>query len=143
MATNPAEVTRAWFERVWNQGDESAIDELFAPDGIAHGLTVQGDEPIKGPEAFKSFARAFKAAFPDLKIVITRSLVDGDYCAVHCDVAGTHTGDGLGTSATGRPVRFSGMSMVRVKNGRIEEGWNSYDFLSLYQQLNLAPKLGK
>jgi predicted ester cyclase len=139
-ATEPAEITRAWFERVWNQGDESAIEELFAPTGIAHGLAVQGDGLIKGPGAFKAFAQGFKSAFPDMKISITRCLVEGDYCAVHCDVSGTHTGDGLGIAPTGRAVRFSGITITRVSEGQIQEGWNSYDFLGLYQQLGLIPK---
>jgi len=138
--TTPAEITRAWFERVWNQGDEAAIDELFAPTGIAHGLPVQGDGKIKGPEAFKQFARVFKSAFPDLKIFITKSLVEADHCAVHCDVVGNHKGDGLGIPATGRPVRFSGISIVRVDNGQIQEAWNCFDFLGLFQQLGVVSK---
>ena len=31
--------------------------------------------------------------------------------------------------------------MARVENGQIAEGWNCFDFLSLYQQLGLLPAL--
>ncbi len=30
---------RRWFDEVWNQGHAEAIDEMFAADGVAHGLS--------------------------------------------------------------------------------------------------------
>ena len=139
----PARIAHAWFERVWNQGDEGAIEELFSSTGIAHGLGAEEGGKLLGPEAFKPFARNFRAAIPNIRIALNHCLVDGDLCAVHCDVTGTHTGDGLGIAATGREVRFSGMSIIRVAHGQIQEAWNSFDFLSFYQQLGALPALGQ
>ena len=44
-------------------------------------------------------------------------------------------------TATGKNVSFSGICMVRVKDGKIADAWNNYDFLNMYQQLgqNLIP----
>lgn len=126
-----SEVVHEWFERVWNRGDESAIDELFPPEGIAHGLSNAGGEPVRGPEGFKLFVRGFRAAFPDIRITVQKCVTEGNMCAVCCDVTGTHTGDGLGFPATGRKISFSGMTMTRIENGQIQEGWNSFDFMSL------------
>jgi predicted ester cyclase len=75
--------------------------------------------------------------------LLSHCIVEGDLCAVHCEVTGTHTGDGLGISATGRDVRFSGMCIIRVAHGQIQEAWNSFDFLSFYQQLGVLPALGQ
>jgi len=134
----PKEVLHTWFERVWNQGDESAIEELFSPTGVAHGLP---GGPIEGPAAFKPFARSFRSAFPNMKIILSQSLIEGDLCAVYCEVKGTHTGNGLGFAASGREVTFIGIVIARVDNGQIQEAWNSFDFLSLYQQLGLVPQI--
>jgi len=42
--------------------------------------------------------------------------------------------------ATNRSVHFTGMTMARVgSDGRILEGWNSYDFLLMYHQLGIDP----
>ncbi len=140
-AKAPSEVVHEWFERVWNRGEESAIDELFVADGIAHGLPANADgSPIRGPEAFKPFARGLRSAIPDIRITITKCITEGDTCAVFCEVSGTHSGDGLGISATGRKIFFTGMTMARIENGLIQEGWNSYDFLSLNQQIGLIPQ---
>ncbi len=117
----PSEVMHAWFERVWNQADESAIDQLFAPACIAHGLTSVEEGPIKGPEAFKPFYRAFRSAFPDIKIAVRQCITEGNMCAARCDVSGTHKGNGLGVPATGRPIFFTGIAMTRVEHGMIQE----------------------
>ena len=140
---DPAAIAHAWFEWVWNQGDEEAIDELFSPAGTADGLPVRRDGKIAGPQDFKRFAKNFRAALPNIRVAIRHCIVQGDLCAVHCEVMGTHTGDGLGFPATGRTVRFSGMCIIRVANDQVEEGWNSFDFLSFYQQLGVMPILNQ
>ena len=48
---------------------------------------------------------------------------------------GRHTGDTLGGKATDKPVDFTGVTIARVENGNIVEGWNNFDFLTMYQQL--------
>lgn len=60
MAATPEAVARDWFERVWNQGRESAIDELLAADARMHGLPTPDGKPIVGPAAFKPFYRALR-----------------------------------------------------------------------------------
>ncbi|MFN7924154.1 MAG: ester cyclase [Bryobacteraceae bacterium] len=130
---------RLWFERVWNQNDESAIDELFAPDGMVHGLPNEGGGPIRGREEFKSYARSLRAAIPDVRVEILRFVANGDLASAHCVVTGTHTGDGLGLRASGRPVRFEGIVMGRVADGHLQESWNSFDFMTFFQQVGATP----
>lgn len=57
-----------WFDEVWNQNRVETIDELFAADGVGHGLT--DDKPINGPAEFKPFQAAFRGAFPDIEVVV-------------------------------------------------------------------------
>jgi predicted ester cyclase len=132
MVETPDVVARRWFKEVWDDGDESAIDRLMHPDALVHGL---GATPIRGPEQFKPFFRVFHRALGDLKIDIARTVVQGDTCAVHCRVVARHVGPDLGGPATGAPVDFWGITILRVENGRIVEGWNSFDFLTMYQQI--------
>jgi predicted ester cyclase len=123
-----------WFEEVWNRGREDAIDEMMVEDTVVHGL----QEQIRGPEAFKPFQRQFRTAFPDMRITVEEVLIDGDMIAARCSVAGTHTGPGLPIAAGGKPANFTGMCIARVKDGKMIEGWNNFDFLSLYQQIGLT-----
>ena len=54
---------------------------------------------------------------------------------MHCHVVARHVGSDLGGPATGALVDFWGMTIIRAENGRIVEGWNSFDFLTMYQQI--------
>ena len=136
MAQSPSDTLRTWFARVWNEGDESAIDELYGPMAVAHG---QPATPIPGPEGFKPVYRAFRTAFPNMRIEVTHAISEGDLGVVHCRVTGTNTGELMGIAATNRSVDFTGMTMARVVEGRVLEGWNNYDFITMYQQLGVEP----
>jgi len=134
MSLTPESVVREWFDRVWNNLDESAIDRLMSPDGIVHGL---GPAPLRGPAQFKPFYQTLKSALGGIRVDIERVVVQGDTCAVLCHVVARHVGDSLGAPATDRPVDFYGMTMARVQNGKLVEGWNSFDFLTMYQQIGM------
>ena len=126
---------RRWFEEVWNKGREEAIDEMFAEDGVAHGL---GDEPgrdIRGASEFKPFFRSFRGAFPDIEVVVEDTIAEGDRVAARCSVRAKHSGHTLGFAATHRPVEFHGISIVRIRDGKIVEAWNNFDFMTMFQQL--------
>ena len=132
MSKSPDALVRDWFESVWNKQDESSIDRLLHPQAVAHGL---GAEPIRGPEQFKAFSRAFKTAFTNMRIQVERTVVQGDMAVALCHVTGKHVGDSLGGPATGRDVDFWGTTTFRVQGDQIIEGWNTFDFLTMYQQL--------
>ncbi|HEY0101831.1 MAG TPA: ester cyclase [Pyrinomonadaceae bacterium] len=132
---DPKAVVSRWFEEVWNKGREEAIDELFAEDGVAHGLADETGEPLRGASGFKPFFRNFRSAFPDIEVVVEDAIAEGDKVAARCRVRATHAGDSLGFAATQRAIEFTGMTFLRVRDGKIVEAWNNFDFLGLRQQL--------
>ncbi|HEX8129716.1 MAG TPA: ester cyclase [Pyrinomonadaceae bacterium] len=131
---------RRWFEEVWNKGREEAIDEMFAEDGVAYGLADETGAPLRGPSGFKPFFRNFRGAFPNIEVVVEDMLAEGDKVAARCTVRATHAGDGLGFAATQRPMDITGIAIVRVRDGKIVEAWNNFDFMSMFQQLGTLQK---
>src|SRR5262245_39611436 len=113
MSVTPDFVIRTWFEELWNKGKEETIDQFFAADGLAHGLPSVDGSPLRGPDAFKPFFRKFRAAFPDIRIEILRTICEGDMVTAHCRVTGSHQGYQLGLPATGKSVEFWGMCIAR------------------------------
>jgi steroid delta-isomerase-like uncharacterized protein len=126
---------RRWFEEVWNKGREEAIDEMFAEDGIAHGLADESGEPLRGATGYKPFFRKFRTAFPDIEVVVEDTVTEGDKVAARCTVRGKHQSDSLGFAATHRPMEITGITIVRVRDGKIVEAWNNFDFMSMFKQL--------
>jgi predicted ester cyclase len=124
-----------WFDEVWNGQRESAVDEMFAADGIVHGLTEPDGSAIRGPESFKKLHRQFVESFPDLRVIVEDTIVEGDKIAARCRVTGSHKGRGIGVEPTDAPVEFTGMTIVRVNDGKITEAWNEFNFMDMYRQI--------
>jgi steroid delta-isomerase-like uncharacterized protein len=138
--TENKRLAKRWFEEVWNQHRSGAISKMLAPDGTAHGLGP-GGQVLRGPEAFAEFQRSFVNAFPDLKVALEEVIAEGNLVAIRWRATGTHRGDGIGVKATSRPMAMSGMSFVRVRKGRITDGWNTIDMLGMHQQLGTLSQL--
>jgi len=124
MPNKKSSLTYRWMEQVWNNGREDAIDEMMDPDAIVHG--IEGiNEP--GPRGFKIFHRSFKEQFPAVHVEVDDVFTEDEYETSRCTVDGR--------TASGQDVHFTGMTCVRIRNGKIIEAWNSFDFKTMYEQL--------
>jgi steroid delta-isomerase-like uncharacterized protein len=135
MSEANKQLVRRWFEEVWNKGRADAIDEMFDENGIAHGLADDPANPIKGPTAFRPFHETFRQAFPNMVIDIEDLVAEGDRVAARCAVRAKHEGEFMGRAATQSPVEFTGITIVRIANGKIVEAWNNFDFMTMYKQV--------
>ena len=65
----------------------------------------------------------------------------GDKAVTRVTLRGTHQGETEEFGPpTGKQVEIEGITIHRIEDGKIAEEWNSYDNLSLLQQLGLAPE---
>jgi len=134
MSEKNKNLVRRWFEEVWDKGRLSAIPEMFAPSGRAHGFP-DPDSDINSAAEFAEHCKAFREAFPDVRISVDDLIADGDKVAVRWTATMTHTGDGLGFPATSKKVLVSGSSFLICGNGQILEGWNYMDLTRMRLQL--------
>jgi steroid delta-isomerase-like uncharacterized protein len=130
MSEANKQLMKRWFEQVWNQQREAAIDEMFAADGKSHGLP-EPDSVLEGPKDFKGLHRTFCGTFPDLHVTVEDVIAEGEHVAVRWSVTMTHLGDGLGFPATGKKVQLRGSSFDVIKDGKIVEGWNQTDMAAM------------
>jgi len=134
MSAENKALVRRWFEEVWNQGRAASIDEMLASDAAVHGLGPS----LRGPSEFKPFQAMYRGAFPDIDLQVDDVLAECDLVAARWSGVGTHQGDGLGFMATSKRAQFKGLTIVRVRDGKIVEGWNSFDQLGMLQQLGVV-----
>lgn len=130
-------VMARWFEEVWNQKNEAAIDQMFHPEGKAHGFP-DPESVLAGPSAFKEVYRSFCGAFPDLHVEIEDTIAEDDRVAIRWKATMTHLGDHLGFPASGSKEVLNGSSFVIIKEGKITEAWNYMDLQDLFQKLKAA-----
>ncbi|MDQ2921008.1 MAG: ester cyclase, partial [Acidobacteriota bacterium] len=77
----------------------------------------------------------FRGAFPDVEVGVEDMIAEGDKVAARCSVRAKHSGDHLGLAASNAPVAFTGISIVRIRDGKIVEGWNNFDFMTMNKQI--------
>src|ERR1700751_4014875 len=102
----------------------SVIDEIAAPDMV---LKYSLHEPRRGRADIKAFMTDFRRAFPDLAFGGAADLIaEGDYVVGQWVGGGTHTGPAfsdflLGSlpAATGRKMRFTGTTVLKLVDGMI------------------------
>jgi steroid delta-isomerase-like uncharacterized protein len=128
------ELMKRWFQEVWNEGKLDTIRELLSPDAVATGQ-VGADVVMHGPKDFVPFAKSIRAAFPDIKTTVEDAFGIEDKVVVRWSATMTHRGGDLGIPATGKPVRITGMTIVRIANGKIIEGWDNWDQLAMLEQI--------
>jgi len=139
---NKAVVGR-WFTDFWGKTCKlGVVDEIAAPDML---LKYSLHEPRKGHDDIKAFMTEFRAAFPDLNFWGTADLIaEGDYVVGQWVGGGTHTGaafsDFLAGSLpanTGRKMHFAGITVLKLRDGKIVEEIGLDDGVTALGQLGL------
>ena len=123
-----------WFEEVWNKGRREAISEMLPADGVLH----EGKDDCVGPEGFYPVYDRLRAAFSEFRVTVHDTIAEGDRACVRWTCICKHTGDGLGMPATGKTVHVTGMSIIRIADGRMAEVWQNWDMLGLMEQIQSA-----
>jgi hypothetical protein len=131
-------IQERFYEEIWNKGNGNAIDDFLAPSAVGHGLTDPQGNEVTGTAAFKEFWQVMRSAFSDIHISVEQTVCEGDFEVARLLITGKHTGDGLPFPPKGNPVRISGMSMIRLNDGKIAESWSNIDFLAMFQQVQAA-----
>lgn len=134
MSTTLCDIAKRWFDEVWNEQRVDAIDELAHPDVVFHDPSVGTVEQI-GAAGFKEIVRTLLGAIPDIHFTVEDAITERDRVALRFIVTGTHTGPGLGTLPTNRAFEIGGMAIGIYRDGKLVEGWNSFDLLSLFEQV--------
>ena len=114
-----------WYDEVWNNANEGFINTMLYEGAVIHGLKTDSEK--KGIEAFKPFYNTFRENFPRVQVQLEPIFSNGEFQAAQCIVSAS--------DANGKQANFSGVTIARFIEGKLVEGWNGFDFLSMYEQL--------
>lgn len=108
-------VIRRWFQEVWNERRDAAIEELSHPECVGH----HDGRPPLSIACFREFRSALLERLPDARVEVEEVVSDGDKVAARWRCRGVSPG--------GAPVEFTGMTWLRVAGGQIVEAWDAFD----------------
>ena len=130
------EIARRFREDLWNTADLAVADEIVARDCL---LQAQIPFPIdfaRGPDAVRHLLFFYHMAFTDIRVTADQIVAEGDTVVVRWTARGRHTGHLLDIPPTERETVTTGIDMLRIVDGKIVEGWISWDTLGLLEQLS-------
>lgn len=127
---NKALVER-WNEEIFNSGNLASVDELVADDYVFHGVHP---EPT-GRAGLKQAVGAFRRTFPDGHFTHIELIAEGDKVAQRWSFKGTQSGPWNGVEVTGKPVAFTGTTVLRIAGGKVAESWVHLDVLGWLAQI--------
>ena len=126
----------------FNTSDYDAIVALAADDFEL--IDCASGEKYVGPDGARRNAEGWLTAFPDVSVEILNIVASGDWAVAECVGRGTHSGPmqtPMGEVApTGRKMELHFCSIIRVRDGKIVEGRDYYDAMSIANQLGLMPE---
>jgi len=126
------------FIQIWGNGNLNIIDELAAP-----ALSVQYPvlpQVIRGSQMFKQVMVGFRSAFPDSDLQIEEEIAEDDKVVIRWSFSGTHQGSLLGIPATGKKVKWTGITIYQIVNGKVMEEKGEEDFLGFLRQIGVVSR---
>ncbi|MEF2074209.1 ester cyclase [Consotaella aegiceratis] len=110
-----------------------AFDDLHAPDFIDHDSANRANDR----DGFKAGLESLYAAFPDFCASIDVMMVDEErqLVALRWTALGRHAGPFMGFAPSGRVIRFTGIEIIRIDDGRIADRWGEWNEGALLHQL--------
>jgi steroid delta-isomerase-like uncharacterized protein len=118
------------------RGNVDVADEIFAAQVE---LNDSGKSMTVTPEDLKNRQRAQMAAMPDGTMTLEDVVAEDDRVAYRWTMRGTQTGPMRGIPPTGKSFVMSGMTVMRIADGKIVAGWHNFDMVGMLQQLGVIP----
>ena len=126
---------------IWNKGNLDLVDEHYATDYVRHYVDIYED--IVGIDAYKKWIADTRTGFPDFNVTPEGEIIaKADKIVLRWIAEGTQTGLLAMPSGelppTGKKVKFFGVSITHIVDGKIAEDWLYFNQASLLQQLGFT-----
>ena len=128
-------------EEIFNRGNMSVVDELFAPDFVEHEELPAGIPNDR--EGVIQLTTMLRSAFPDFKATIDDIIAEGNKVVIRMTWRGTQKGEFMGVPPSGKSVAVGVIDIIRIADGQFVEHWGQMDSMGMMQQLGVIPAPGQ
>ena len=124
-STENREVTRTAIEQVCARGDMDLAPSCYAEDFADYFANLE----YHGLDGVRKSTELYRALLDDLVFEVVDQVAENDRVANRWVLTGTNRG---------RRIRVWGITVSRLRDGRIIEDWTGFDSLALLRQLGLV-----
>jgi predicted ester cyclase len=125
VSAENAQVARTALEQVCARGDMDLAASCYAEDFADHFANAE----YHGLDGVRESTELYRALLDDLRFEVVEQVAQDDRVASRWVLTGTNRG---------RPVRTWGITLSRLRDGRIVEDWSGFDSLDLVRQLGIV-----
>lgn len=116
----------------FNRGDSEALQRLFTPDAVNHGVLGSGGLDVALP-VWQELHTAF-----GVRLTVEALVAEGDQVAVRYTERGTFAAPFRGQPPTGRSYEIGAMEWFVLRDGRIAQRWGARDSAAQARQIGLS-----
>jgi steroid delta-isomerase-like uncharacterized protein len=125
------DVVRSFVQRVLQDLDTNAVDELVADDFESHGWPAHGSPK----ESLKATAERLRGSLSDISFKVDDLIAEEDMVVARLTASARQTGEFMGLPPSGRSYEIGEIHIFRVRDGQIVEHWYEMDAMGLMSQL--------
>ena len=123
-----ANVARTAIEEVCARGDMALAPSCYAEDFADYFASSE----YHGLDGVRASTELYRALFPDLVFEVVEQVAEDDRVASRWVLTGTNRG---------RKLSVWGITLSRLRDGRIVEDWTGFDSLDLVRKLGVVRTL--
>lgn len=131
------EIVRHFYKHVFTEGHVEQLKDIMVEEFQDHGEALfgspHGRNMLEGGIAFMT------EHFPVKGVETLDMIAEGDMVGVRGEMTLKLDSDWLGVKADGRVLKWNGLSMFRIKDGKITERFFNSDSLWILEQLGYWP----
>lgn len=135
MSEENKAIVRRFYE-AFGAEDIDALKEVLAPDVVAYSHAQPEAQNLEQHvQGISMWLASFETGFD-----VEEQIAEGDKVATRVTMRATHSrGEFMGVPPSGKQIESSGMSIERIKDGRIVHRRVESDWLKVMQQLGIVP----
>lgn len=123
---------------LWNTGNAEIAHRVYADDCPRVESNLPPD--TQGGAAVARYVAELRSAYPDLRLEVNETVSEGDRLVVRWTATGTHGGMFRGLAPTGKRINIEGVTLARVKDGKLTEDRVYFDRMTMFEQLGVVPE---
>ena len=124
------------FREVWNAGDLTHLDELYAADFVAD---YRPYSYRVGHDGVRAMVEGARTTFPDYHEELLALVVEGEIAVVHMRGSGTQRGPWGPIPPSGRHLEWEEVAILTFRDGRVAHQRGIVDNLHILRQLGVVP----
>jgi steroid delta-isomerase-like uncharacterized protein len=136
MKTTEENKARRFYNEVMNSHNLAGVKSFVTTDFLDHNPSP--GHTGKGIDDLTAQLNEMIIALPDFHVTADLIVAEEDIVVAYLTMTGTNTGPFGDMPASNKPVKFNGIDIVRIKDGKATERWGVFDNLSMMTQMGMT-----